>query len=146
MSHVEAFIADLLERYKPATASNRYRALRVFFAWAVEEGEIRRSPMANMKPPSVPEEPPDVLTETELKKLLRTCKGQEFEDRRDNAILRLFIKTGMRLSELARLRLDDLDFDLNVAIVLGKGRRPRSCPFGTPAQRAHESANHVKQI
>ncbi len=52
--HVEAFIADLLERYKPSTASNRYRALRVFFGWLVDEDEISRNPMAKMKPPTVP--------------------------------------------------------------------------------------------
>lgn len=39
--HVEAFIADLLDRWKPATAHNRYRALRSFFGWLVEEGEVR---------------------------------------------------------------------------------------------------------
>ena len=42
--HVEAFIADLLARFKPATASNRYRALQVFFKWLLEEGEVTRSP------------------------------------------------------------------------------------------------------
>lgn len=56
--HVESFITDLLERFKPATASNRYRALQSFFKWCVEEGEITRSPMERMKPPVVPEEPP----------------------------------------------------------------------------------------
>ncbi len=40
--HVEAFVADQLERWKPATASNRYRALKVFFGWLLEEGEIAR--------------------------------------------------------------------------------------------------------
>ena len=43
--HVESFIAHLLKNWKPATASNRYRALRVFFGWLLEEGEIQRSPM-----------------------------------------------------------------------------------------------------
>jgi len=60
--HVEAFIADLLELYKPATASNRYRALKVFFKWCVEEAERRSCPMERMNPPHVPESPPDVLT------------------------------------------------------------------------------------
>ncbi|MDE3076346.1 MAG: phage integrase N-terminal SAM-like domain-containing protein, partial [Chloroflexota bacterium] len=61
--HVEAFIADLLARWKPATASNRYRALQVFFKWAMQEGEIKTSPMVNMKPPAIPEEPPAVLAD-----------------------------------------------------------------------------------
>src|SRR5689334_4688131 len=55
--HVETFIADLLARWSPATASTRHKALRVFFNWLVEEGEIRESPMRHVKPPQVPEEP-----------------------------------------------------------------------------------------
>ncbi len=85
--HVESFITDLLERFKPATASNRHRARKISFAWAAEEGELRASPMERIKPPTVPEDPPNVLTEAELKRLLKTRKGQEFEHRRDNAIL-----------------------------------------------------------
>jgi site-specific recombinase XerD len=61
--HVEAFIEELLRRWKPATAQNRYRALARFFAFCVEEGELRESPMRNMKPPKVPETPPEVLSE-----------------------------------------------------------------------------------
>jgi site-specific recombinase XerD len=59
--HIEAFVSDLLARFKPATAHNRYRALRTFFGWLVDEGEIRESPMARMRPPRLPEEPPAVL-------------------------------------------------------------------------------------
>ncbi|MCH7948096.1 MAG: tyrosine-type recombinase/integrase, partial [candidate division Zixibacteria bacterium] len=70
------------------------------------------------------------LTEEQLRRLLKTCDGRTFEERRDNAILRLFMDCGVRLSELAGLTLSDLDLDSNVAVVLGKGRRPRACPFG----------------
>jgi site-specific recombinase XerD len=128
--HCEAFIADLLARFKPATANNRYRAMRTFYAWLVEEGEIPVSPMAKMRPPAIPESPPDVLSEAQLARLLKVCDGKEFEDRRDMAIIRLFIDTGMRRSELARLKVEDVDLETGVAIVLGKGRRPRGCPFG----------------
>ena len=107
-------LASLLERFKPATASNRYRGLRAFFAWCVEEGEITRSPMEHMQPPAVPETPPEVLTESDLKRLLKTCAGKSFEDRRDSAIIWLFLDTGMRLSELTNLRLSDLDLDAAV--------------------------------
>lgn len=45
----------MLERFKPATASNRYRALSRLFDFLVEEGELDHSPVARMKPPSIPE-------------------------------------------------------------------------------------------
>lgn len=135
--HVEAFIANLLSRgQKPATAANRYRSLQAFFKWAVAEGEIRQSPMQNMKPPHVPEEPPAVLTEEQLRKLLKSCDGRSYEDRRDNAIIRLLLDTGMRRAEIAGLKVEDVDLDMNVAIVMGKGRRPRTCPFGRKTAQA----------
>src|SRR5689334_16042879 len=54
--HVEAFIADILTRWKASTANNRFRGLQSFFKWLVEEGEVKTSPMANMRPPRVPEQ------------------------------------------------------------------------------------------
>jgi site-specific recombinase XerD len=51
---IEGFLASILSRWKPATASNRYRALRIFYAWLKDEGEIEVNPMAKMKPPAVP--------------------------------------------------------------------------------------------
>jgi site-specific recombinase XerD len=131
--HIEAFVTDLLARFKPATASVRYRALQTFFKWLVAEGELEASPMARMRPPHVPETSPDVVTDDEVRRLLTACEGRAFEDRRDAAIIRLFLDTGMRLSELAGVQVGDIDWDANVAIVLGKGRRQRACPFGRKA-------------
>lgn len=111
--HVESFIADLLSTHKPATASNRYRALQTFYRRQVDEGEIAGSPMAKMKLPAVPEPPPEVLTEAQINRLLRECDGKTFEDRRDTAFIRLLLATGMRRAELADLKLDDLDLDLD---------------------------------
>src|SRR4051812_30703803 len=59
--HIEAFIIDLLGRWKPATVNNRYRGCQAFFKWCVEEDIISDSPMAKMKPPRVPEQPVPVL-------------------------------------------------------------------------------------
>jgi site-specific recombinase XerD len=92
--------------------------------------------MRNMKPPHVPEEPPAVLSADQLRKLLKTCEGKSYEDRRDNAIIRLLLDTGMRRAEIAGLKLEDMDLDSNIAVVMGKGRRPRACPFGRKTAQA----------
>jgi site-specific recombinase XerD len=131
--HVESFMADLLEKWKPATAANRYRSLQAFFKWLTDEGEIPSSPMVRMQPPHVPTEPPAVLTEDDLRRLLKTCNGRTFEDVRDSAIILMLIDTGMRRAECANLKMEDVDFDQSVAVVMGKGRRPRACPFGRKA-------------
>ena len=128
--HVEAFIEDQLARLKPASAANRYRSLQQFFRWLVDEGELRESPMARMKPPTIPETPPEVLRDDQLRKLLGATAGQGFDERRDRAIVLLLVDTGIRLGEIAGLRVEDIDWDLEVAVVMGKGRRPRTVAFG----------------
>ena len=135
--HVEGFLVALDEAgARAATRANRYRSLQQFFRWAVELGELRESPMARLRPPHIPEAPPAVLREEQIRALLRACEGHAFEERRDAAIIRLLIDTGMRRGELVGLRLDDVDFDHNTAVVLGKGRRPRACPFGNRTAKA----------
>jgi len=134
--HVEAFIADQLARLKPTSAAVRYRSLQQFFKWAAEEGEIKDSPMARMKPPKVPEVPPPIITEDAQRKLLKACDGPTFEERRDNALIRVLIDTGMRRAECAGLRVEDVDFEHNVLYVVGKGGRPRACAFGHRTARA----------
>ncbi len=135
--HLEAFLVDLQERgSSPASVSFYYRSLQPFFKWAVDEDELRESPLARMRPPKVPDNPPPVLGEEDLVKLLKACEGPRFEDRRDTALVRLLLDTGMRRGELVGLKLTDLDLDQDVAIVMGKGRRQRACPFGTKTARA----------
>ncbi len=136
--HVEDFLADLGERAKPTTVKNRFLSLQQWFKWLVEEGEIRESPMARMKAPATPLEPAPVLTEEGLKALIRACEGKGFDDRRDMALLRLYMDTGARLSEIATLEVGALDRDAQVALVTGKGNRIRGVPFGPRASLALE--------
>lgn len=140
--HVETFIEDQLARHKPATASVRYRALAQLFRYLAEEGDVSADPMRNMRPPMVPEDLVPVLPDDDLRSLLAAADGRDFDARRDAAVLRLFADTGMRLSELTNLRIEDLDLDADVAVVVGKGRRPRACPFG--AKTAQALSRYVK--
>jgi len=128
--HLESFLADMGDRLSAATTARHYRSLQQLFRWLVEDGEIPASPMANMRPPQVPEQPVDIFSDEELLRLLRACKGNTFENRRDTALLWLLVDTGMRASELIGLKVDDLDHEQSVAQVLGKGRRGRGVPHG----------------
>ncbi len=129
--HVESFLVALADAGRsPATISNRFRALQQFFKYLADEGETAESPMRRMTPPRVPEQPVAVLSAEDLRALLATCKGPGFEQLRDEAIIRLLADTGMRRAELLGLNVEDLDLDQDVAVVLGKGRLQRACPFG----------------
>jgi len=135
---IEDFLGDQLSRHRATTAAGRYRNLQQFYRWAVAEELVEISPMAGLRPPTVPETSVPVLDDAAVGRLLGTMTGREFEDRRDTAIVRLFLDTGMRLSEIAGLQLTDVDLDTDVALVLGKGQRPRACPFGDKTGQAIE--------
>jgi integrase len=120
----------------PSTVSLTYRALQQWFAWLVEEDEIDADPTARMHAPIVPETPVPVLTDDQLRALLASCAGRRLVDRRDLALFRLLIDTGGRLDEIARLKVSDVDLEQQVCQVLGKGRRPRTLPFGVKTAEA----------
>ncbi|MGY1500849.1 tyrosine-type recombinase/integrase [Streptomyces sp. QTS52] len=128
--HIEAYIGDLIEESSPGNAHQHFRSLKTFFNWAVEEEEMDRSPMRTMKAPTVPEVEVPIIPDDALKTLLSVCKGKDFKDRRDTAIIMMFLDTGARLSELTVRTQEKLDLDLMVLHVLGKGGRERPAPFG----------------
>jgi site-specific recombinase XerD len=140
--HVEAFIAAELERTAPSSAATRYRSLQQLFRWLDDEGEIDSSPMAKMRPPIIPEQPVPVLADDQIRRLLDSCAGRDFRNRRDIAIIRLFLDTGMRLEGMGGLRynaedadLSDVDLRGSVVRITAKGRREMVLPIGKKAAR-----------
>lgn len=124
---VQAFITSMLDARSASTANQRYRSLQQWFRWLCDvEGEIETSPMAKMRPPLVPETPPEVLTVEQVKALLDGAKGNDMISRRDTAIIRMLFDLGGRLGELAGLKLEDVDRERGEVHVIGKGRRHRT--------------------
>lgn len=145
--HLEAFIEDQLAHWRPTTAANRYSGIRPFFVWLLEEGEIRENPMARMRKPKLPEYAPAILSDEQLRHLLAASKpahGQDFAGYRDSAIVRVFLSTGARLSEVANLRwtpddptTNDVDLDAGIIRILqGKNRRERISYLNSDAVKA----------
>src|SRR3954453_23517098 len=136
---VEDYLLDLSSRHhdrtpdkmiSAATVARHYRSLQQLFRWLEHEEEIPQSPFVKMSPPAVPEQPVPLLTSDEVARALDACKGSAFEERRDTAIFRLLLDSGLRVAELIGITLGDLNFEQDVALVLGKGRRARAAPFG----------------
>jgi site-specific recombinase XerD len=136
-AHVEAWLIYLREErmVKPATLSARFSALRRFFKWLEEEAEIEQSPMLRLRGPKVEVNPPQVLTDDESRRLLDACRGSAFEDRRDAAILRLMLDTGLRRGEIAAMKLEDLHLSDQAISLVGKGARPAVVFFGVRVAR-----------
>lgn len=135
--HIEAYLLDLSTRGRsPATVALRFRSLRPFWGFMIDEGEITVSPMAKMRAPKVAVDPVPVLSHEQITAMVKACGGTEFDDRRDLALLLMYFDTGARLSEVANLRVEDLDMAADVAIVVGKGGAKRALPFGATVARA----------
>ena len=142
---IRGYLSHILDTRASATAAQRYRSLVQFFKWAHREGETDSNPMDRVDPPKVEEKPVPVLSDGDLRALLAVCEGRGFEERRDTAILRLFIDTGVRLGEMAGLRVGDVDLDLQTAIVRGKGNRLRTVPFGDKTTEALDRYLRVRR-
>jgi integrase/recombinase XerC len=138
---VRRFLVGLQGKVAPSTEYRNYSGLRQFFAWCVREDELDASPMANVRPPKVPEPRTEVLTRVQMKTLLAGCAGKDFVSRRDTAIILLLADTGMRRMELSALSVADLDLRARVVEVAGKGdrehsKRYRLVPFGARTAQA----------
>ena len=135
--HVENFLAWMTQSYKPSSVRNRYTGIRQFFtSRLLEEGEIPDTPLKNIPPPVIPENPPPILSDAQIRALLNACKGKDADDRRDLAIVSVFLDAGLRLGELVGLQLDDVDAETMTLTVLGKGRRPRTVALNRLAMQA----------
>jgi site-specific recombinase XerD len=137
-STMTAFVADLLKTGRePATARAYQLACRRFATWLYEEGELDRDPLVGLKPPRLDQKLTPVLSEDQLKALLAACQGSVFRDRRDEAMVRLMLETGMRAGECAALTLGDVDLDAGTATIRrGKGGKGRRVAFGPQTARA----------
>ena len=124
-ANVRDWLAELGTTRSPGTVRTRYRGLRRFCGWLVDEGELEDHPMHKLAQPPMPETPVPVLTDAELSALLKTCSGKTFEDARDTAVLRLLLDCGMRVAELCGLTVEGVDLDNGYALVKGKGSKIR---------------------
>lgn len=134
--HIELYFADLNERTSPGNAHTNFRSLRTMFRWMVDNEEISQSPMHKVAAPILDEKPVPTLTDDQIRALLKHWSGKDMVSRRNTAIIRLLMDTGCRLGEIANLTLDDIDRDLEVIRVIGKGNRVRVVPFGPTTNKA----------
>jgi len=136
---VRAYLASLHARgLDAATAARRLAALRSLFRFLVRRGEVAMNPARDVRGPRIPRKLVSFLPIDEAMQLVdgRAVGGRGRD--RDLAILELLYASGLRVSELAGLDVDDLDGAESTVRVVGKGRKERIVPFGGSAARALE--------
>jgi integrase len=129
---LDAWVADTLTAGTgPATARLRQLAVRRFSAWLAEEGEVPADQLAGLKPPQLDVKPVYPLTDDQLRAMIAACKGPEFRDKRDEALIRFMAETGARAGEVLSLAVADVDLNGGIAVIRrGKGAKGRRVPFG----------------
>ena len=134
--HVEAYIGHLRERGKQTRSIVRaMSALRSFFNFLLMDGKIKVSPLEDVEVPRFKAPIPDVLSETEILKLIRMPDGGK-TSLRDRTILELLYATGLRASELIKLNKSDINLEGGFVIAMGKRSKERVVPLGTYSRDA----------
>jgi integrase/recombinase XerC len=133
------YLAWLVERgYARRSIARKASALRSMLAWARLRGAIDKDPAADLSTPKLPASLPRVLKEREAAALCELPPGDDPVGLRDRAVLELLYGSGLRVSELCGLDVDDVDLDAGMVTVTGKGRKQRRVPLTAPARRALE--------
>lgn len=128
-----AYLADLSTRSKPATQRRALATLRRFYRHLLAENRLHRDPTADIDSPSNSTRFPKTLSEEQVERLLAAPDCTEVFGLRDRAMLETLYATGLRVSELVNLKLFELDLQLGVLRVVGKGSKERLVPLGEEA-------------
>lgn len=138
LGNLRAWLGQAVEEGKTrATLARRTASVKSFSTWAVKNGFIDSDEAARLVSPRVTRDLPKILGQTQAGEFVGNAgSSTEEEYRRDSAILELLYATGMRVSELCGLDLDDVDRRRRMVRVLGKGNKERMIPFGEAADDA----------
>ncbi|MBN3033067.1 MAG: tyrosine recombinase XerC [Candidatus Saganbacteria bacterium] len=132
----EYLLALEKKRFSRRSIARKLSAARSFFRYLMREKKVRENPFQNLVTPKLPRKLPNFLYPEEMARLLEQPLMSTPLGRRDRAILELLYGTGLRVIELCRLNLNDIDHGEKEIRVLGKGAKERIVIFGSFAGRA----------
>jgi site-specific recombinase XerD len=115
---------------------NYVRGLRAFFNWLYKEGYTEDHILGDLRPPRAPQKLVGILTEDEIRRILSCLDTDTASGCRDTAIIITALDTGLRLSEIANLKMADAQIQEGYLKVMGKGAKERIVPIGGLAQKA----------
>ena len=123
------------EKLSPATVARALSAVRSFHKYLLFSGVVSKNPARSVRTPRLPRKLPGVVSVSQMQKILAAPDSKSPQDIRDRALLALLYGCGLRVSEAAGLRVEDIDFDDRFVRVLGKGNKERLIPFGRSTER-----------
>jgi integrase/recombinase XerC len=137
VNSIRSYMASLNEhQYSKSTLARKLATLRSFYKFLVKRHYLANNPVSTIKTPKQEKKLPKFLEYEQIQKLLDTPPANCWLGARDRAMLETMYSTGMRVSELVALNLDDVDFLSEVLHIRGKGKKERICPIGSRALQA----------
>ncbi|MCX5751175.1 MAG: site-specific tyrosine recombinase XerD [Candidatus Saganbacteria bacterium] len=127
------------KRARPSTMSRKLATLKAFFKFLEREERIVHSPVSAVHFPKQEKRLPKALTAAETLQLLESIYGKEPAELRDRALLEVLYATGIRVTELISLNLDDIHFEASFLKCFGKGQKERIVPMGGKSLQAIQS-------
>ncbi len=124
------------EKVKKVTVARKLAAIRAFFKYLLREGRVSANPAELLQAPTPEKHIPAVLSVDEMLAVLKVPFHETASAWRDRAIMELFYSSGLRLSELAGLNSEDIDWARELVKIRGKGRKERIVPVGRQALAA----------
>jgi len=135
---LRSYVASLFGRLEAASIARRLSSVRALYRFLLRQGLLADSPAEDLTLPKLPKKLPRFLVQDEAKALVET-RGERGMPARDAAILEILYGTGIRVSELAGLKLQDMDLQERWIRVRGKGNKERMVPMGGKAVGAIEA-------
>jgi len=134
-NHVRMFLLKCQETCIPYSVRDYYGCVKRFFNWMISEGVLKSNPMAPIRRPKVPEKLIQPFKPEHINELLYLCSGTNLLSLRNQAIILIYYDTGLRLSEISKIQLKDIDFDREIIKVMGKGAKERVVRVGKRTQK-----------
>jgi integrase/recombinase XerC len=140
---LRAYLAQLMEqKYAKSSIARKLSAIRSFYRYLIREDLVTASPAATTVSPKLDRRLPSFLTVDEAKRLVESPDLSQPQGQRDRALLELLYASGMRVSELVNMNLEQLNLATNEIRVWGKGSKERVVLMGAPA--AHALINYIE--
>lgn len=131
------------EGFSAKTVGRRLASIKSFYKYLIKVEVVNSNPASYVKTPKTPQRLPNYIDEKIITKLMNAPPANTVAGLRDRAILELFYSTGIRLSELVNLYIENIIIDNQLIKVYGKGNKERLIPFGNKALTAIE--NYLKK-
>ena len=127
---VKNYLYNNLSNKKSRSQARSISAIKSYFNYLIFEGHIKKSPISDIESPKLEKKLPEVLTELEIEKLIKSFDMQQNFGQRNRTIIEVLYGTGIRVSELVNLKLSNIFFKENIIKIIGKGNKERFVPLG----------------